>query len=207
MHKAGTTRAATPMATRGAAGPTLTGTTPEAIQMAGRGAAGPTRTVIIPAPTPMAIAGADGPIQIEFNYMPTLDIGRIVTNPELDEAQEVYDQLPPEAVDHLIDAFVSSRWPWSASWHVRWSRSQGPEFDQKMTRQARIDEFIKGDWRGGWMRDCAPSKETCKMSSNLGQSLLQMSLGRYENENQGSRESTPVRSCGPRINSSHSLTA
>jgi hypothetical protein len=35
-----------------------------------------------------------------------LDVGHIYTNSDAEDGQAQYDQLPPEAVDHLIAAFM-----------------------------------------------------------------------------------------------------
>jgi hypothetical protein len=35
-----------------------------------------------------------------------LDIGHIYTNPDPEDGQAQYDELPPEALDHLIAAFM-----------------------------------------------------------------------------------------------------
>jgi hypothetical protein len=35
-----------------------------------------------------------------------LDIGHIYTNPDPENGQAQYDELPPEALDHLIAAFM-----------------------------------------------------------------------------------------------------
>lgn len=37
--------------------------------------------------------------------MPDLDVGHIYTNPDPEDGQAQYDELPPEAVDHMIAAF------------------------------------------------------------------------------------------------------
>ena len=37
--------------------------------------------------------------------MPNLDVGHIYTNPDPEDSQAQYDELPPEAIDHMIAAF------------------------------------------------------------------------------------------------------
>jgi hypothetical protein len=52
---------------------------------------------------------------------PKLDIGHIYTNPDPEDGQAQYDELPPEALDHLIAAFMHkvglgpAPWPRSGS--------------------------------------------------------------------------------------------
>ena len=37
--------------------------------------------------------------------MANLDVGHIFANPDPEDGQAQYDELPPEAVDHMIAAF------------------------------------------------------------------------------------------------------
>ena len=62
-----------------------------------------------------------------------LELGHIFANPDLDQAQELMDELPPEAVDHLIMAFAHH-----AGLGVHPGKYRGPEVKDRHTPRKQI---------------------------------------------------------------------
>ena len=58
--------------------------------------------------------------------MANLDVGHIYTNPDPEDGQAQYDELPPEAIDYMIAAFKQKAGLGQQPWPISGTEGQEP---------------------------------------------------------------------------------